>query len=432
MIGLTMRAMCNRWERMPAMICTKARSRCRLSICSSTAAALNARKCARRSKKATDAILKTFPMHCAHRARSTTLENARSAKRNTLLARCVRDVEAGGSNPLTPTTFLTTTVQTLRLNAFPLWTQLGVIVALLLLSAFFSISETAMVALNRHRLKHAVRQGALGARTTQRLLARTDQLLSFLLIGNSLINTVISVLATSIALRVFGVHPSVLATATAGIAFLIILLSEITPKIAGATYPEKIALPVSLVLAPLMRITRPFVGCLNLFASGLLRLLRIDTRHAQTHRLSIDELRAMVLEESHFLPYPHRRILLNLFDLEHTSVDDVMTPRTRIEALDFNAPIEHLLQQLDASKRHALPVYEDDINRPLGILEVRKTFAARRAGLFQHERLRALLSEPCFIPSGTPVFQQLQSFQKHPHPVALVVDEYGEVQGLVT
>lgn len=289
-----------------------------------------------------------------------------------------------------------------------------------------------MVALNRHRLKHAVRQGALGARTTQRLLARTDQLLSFLLIGNSLINTVISVLATSIALRVFGVHPSVLAIATAGIAFLIILLSEITPKIAGATYPEKIALPVSLVLAPLMRITRPFVGCLNLFASGLLRLLRIDTRHAQTHRLSIDELRAMVLEESHFLPYPHRRILLNLFDLEHTSVDDVMTPRTRIEALDFNAPIEHLLQQLDASKRHALPVYEDDINRPLGILEVRKTFAARRAGLFQHERLRALLSEPCFIPSGTPVFQQLQSFQKHPHPVALVVDEYGEVQGLVT
>ncbi len=289
-----------------------------------------------------------------------------------------------------------------------------------------------MVALNRHRLKHFIKQGLLGARTTQRLLARTDHLLSFLLIGNSLINTVISVLATSIALRAFGAHSSILALATAGIALLIIVFSEITPKIVGAAYPEKIALPVSLVLDPLIRATRPLVGFLNLFASGLLRLLRIDTRHARTHRLSIDELRMLVLEESHFLPYQHRSILLNLFDLEHTSVDDVMTPRTRIEALDVNVPLEQLLQQLDKCEHHALPVYKGDIDHLLGILEVRKTFPARHTGRFKHDMLRALLTEPYFVPSGTPVFQQLRSFQEKPHNMALVVDEYGEVQGLIT
>ncbi|WP_244847271.1 MULTISPECIES: HlyC/CorC family transporter [unclassified Caballeronia] len=318
------------------------------------------------------------------------------------------------------------------MDNLPLWAQICAIFLLLFLSGFFSISETSMMALNRHRLKYLASQGSLGARTTQGLLAKTDQLLSVILIGNNLINTIIPVLTTSIALHTFGHDNVVLSVTTGVIAFLIIVFAEIAPKIVGATYPEKVALPASLVLAPLMRIARPLVWFVNLFANALLAALHINLKGKRDQRLSPEELRTIVLETGSFMPTKHRSILLNLFDLENISVDDVMIPRRRIEALDFDAPFDDILHQLETCYHNKLVVYQGDIDRVLGVLHVRKTLSALHNQELERETLRELLTEPYFVPAGTPVFQQLQYFQESGHRIAIVVDEYGELQGLVT
>ncbi|WP_027198903.1 HlyC/CorC family transporter [Paraburkholderia sprentiae] len=289
-----------------------------------------------------------------------------------------------------------------------------------------------MMALNRHRLKHLASKNTLGAKTTQGLLAKTDQLLSVILIGNNLFNTIIPVLTTSVALHTFGRNSLVLSIATGIVAFLIIVFAEITPKIVGATFPEKIALPASLLIAPLMRVARPLIWFVNLFATGILRVLHINTKGARDQRLSTEELRTIVLESGSFMPTKHRSILLNLFDLENISVDDVMIPRRRIEALDFDAPFEQILHQLETCYHNKLIVYQGDIDRVLGVLHVRKTLSALHNQELERDTLRELLAEPYFVPSGTPVFQQLQYFQESRQRSALVVNEYGELQGLVT
>lgn len=313
-----------------------------------------------------------------------------------------------------------------------MWAQIGAVFLLLLCSGFFSISETAMMALNRHRLKYLVGKGAFGAKSTQSLLARPDQLLGVVLIGNNLLNTIIPVLTTSIALHTFGRDNLVLSVATGIVAFLIIVFAEITPKIVGATYPEKIALPASLIIGPLMRALKPVVWFVNLFSNTILLALHINTKGGRDHRLSTEELRAIVLESGSFMPTKHRSILLNLFDLENISVDDVMIPRRRIESLDFDAPFEEILHQLETCYHNKLIVYQGDIDQVLGVLHVRKTLAALHNQELTRETLRELLTEPYFVPSGTPVFQQLQYFQETRHRSALVVNEYGELEGLVT
>lgn len=289
-----------------------------------------------------------------------------------------------------------------------------------------------MMALNRHRLKHLASQGALGAKTTQRLLARTDQLLSVILIGNNLFNTIIPVLTTSIALHTFGRDNFVLSIATGLVAFLIIVFAEITPKIVGASFPERIALPASVVIAPLMRLLMPLVWLVNALAGAILALLRINTKGARDQRLSAEELRTVVLESGSFMPTQHRSILLNLFDLENITVDDVMIPRRQIESLNFYAPLDDVLHQLETCYHNRLVVYEGDIDKVLGVLHVRKTLTALHNQDFDRETLRELLAEPYYVPSGTPVFQQLKYFQESRQRTALVVNEYGELEGLVT
>ncbi|WP_224010196.1 HlyC/CorC family transporter [Paraburkholderia tropica] len=318
------------------------------------------------------------------------------------------------------------------MDHLPLWAQISAVFVLLICSSFFSISETAMMALNRHRLKYLASHGALGAKTTQKLLVRPDLLLSVILIGNNLFNTIIPVLTTSIALHTFGHDNLVLSVATGIVAFLIIVFAEITPKIVGATFPEKIALPASLLIAPLMRVTKPVIWFVNGFANAILRVLHINTHKARDQRLSTEELRTIVLESGSFMPTKHRSILLNLFDLENITVDDVMIPRRRIEALDYDAPLEDILHQLETCYHNKLIVYQGDIDRVLGVLHVRKTLAALHNQDFERETLRELLAEPYFVPTGTAVFQQLQYFQESRHRIALVVNEYGELEGLVT
>ncbi|MDA0571301.1 HlyC/CorC family transporter [Burkholderia gladioli] len=318
------------------------------------------------------------------------------------------------------------------MDHIPLWAQICAVFVLLLCSSFFSISETAMMALNRHRLKLLAGQNALGAKTTQRLLSRTDTLLSVILIGNNLFNTIIPVLTTSIALRTFGHDNLVLSIATGIVAFLIIVFAEITPKIVGATYPERIALPASLVIAPLMRVMKPVIWFVNQLANGILRMLRINTQGDRDQRVSPEELRSIVLESGSFMPTKHRSILLNLFDLENITVDDVMIPRRQIESLNFDAPLDDILHQLETCYHNRLIVYQGDIDQVLGVLHVRKTLTALHNQELDRDTLRGLLAEPYYVPSGTPVFQQLQYFQESRQRTALVVNEYGELEGLLT
>ncbi|MBU9644567.1 HlyC/CorC family transporter [Burkholderia gladioli] len=318
------------------------------------------------------------------------------------------------------------------MDHIPLWAQICAVFFLLLCSSFFSISETAMMALNRHRLKLLAGQNALGAKTTQRLLSRTDTLLSVILIGNNLFNTIIPVLTTSIALRTFGHDNLVLSIATGIVAFLIIVFAEITPKIVGATYPERIALPASLVIAPLMRVMKPVIWFVNQLANGILRMLRINTQGDRDQRFSPEELRSIVLESGSFMPTKHRSILLNLFDLENITVDDVMIPRRQIESLNFDAPLDDILHQLETCYHNRLIVYQGDIDQVLGVLHVRKTLTALHNQELDRDTLRGLLAEPYYVPSGTPVFQQLQYFQESRQRTALVVNEYGELEGLLT
>ncbi len=305
-------------------------------------------------------------------------------------------------------------------------------VLLLLVSAFFSISETSMMALNRFRLGHLVRQGRAGAAVAADLLGKTDRLLGTILLGNNLVNTLLTALVTALAIRTFGDNDTVLVIATSLVAFLIIVFAEITPKIIGARHPEQIALPASHVLRALIALFSPVVWLLNLLVGRMLRAIGVDSASQAPNQLSLEEIRSIVLESGHFIPEKHRSILLNLFDLETITVDDVMIPRPRIESLDLTVSARELRAQLATCYHNKLPVCEGEINRVIGMLHVRRVLSLLEREELTADDLRPLLTEPYFVPSGTAVFAQLQHFQRNRQRIALVVDEYGEVLGLVT
>jgi Mg2+/Co2+ transporter CorB len=299
------------------------------------------------------------------------------------------------------------------------------------------MAETALMAANKYRLRHLAKRGNRGAITTLWLLDRTDKLLSLVLIANTLINAMATALVTAIAILFFGHEESVITIATAVVAFLLIVFAEISPKIIGATYPERISLGSSYVLRPLMKVAKPAIWFVNLFVNVLLRLLRIrgaGVGHAEAQqRLSPEELRSVVLEAGSYIPQKHKSILLNLFELEKISVEDIMTPRSQIEALNLALPVEELKAELTTCYHNKLPVYEGEINRIVGILHVRKAVALlNEEDDLTTEHFRELLTEPYFIPQDTGVFTQLQYFQENKERLGIIVDEYGEVQGLVT
>jgi Mg2+/Co2+ transporter CorB len=314
-------------------------------------------------------------------------------------------------------------------------TWLGWTLALLLLvSAFFSMAETSMMALNRYRLKHLIKQGSRGAKMTGALLDKTDKLLGVILLGNNLVNSASSVLTAIIAERLFGKDEIVLGVATITVTFLILVFSEITPKVIGASYSEKIALPASYVLTPLLRIVYPIVWFVNIFVQLLLKILFIkpkgDTDGDGT--LSMEELRTVVLEAGHFIPPKHKTIMVNLFELENMTVDDTMTPRAQIEGVDISDKIEDIRDTLSTAHHTRLVVYDGGPENVVGIVHVRKVLNASRREPLNKESLREVIREPYFIPVGTSLLQQLQNFQENQRHMAIVVDEYGEMQGIVT
>jgi magnesium and cobalt exporter, CNNM family len=318
------------------------------------------------------------------------------------------------------------------LDDIPIAAQLAALAVLLVLSAFFSIAETSMMALNRYRLKAMVRLGHRGAKLATELLSKTDKLLGVILLGNNLINAAAATLATVIAIRLFGESKYVLTVGTLAITFLILVFSEITPKVVGAAYADRIAPAASYVLKPLLWVLYPVVWFVNLFVAPFLFLFRIKKSSEQHQRLSMEELRLLVLESGHYMPRKHQSILVNLFGLETITVEDVMTARAQIEAIDLEAPLETTVAQLSTAYHTRLPVYRGELGNVAGILHLRKVLHLMQSGSLDRGGLEQLLAQPYFIPASTPVFAQLQFFQENRQRIALVVDEYGEIQGLVT
>jgi Mg2+/Co2+ transporter CorB len=290
-----------------------------------------------------------------------------------------------------------------------------------------------MMAINRYRLRHSAETGHRGAILTLSLLNQTDKLLGVILLGNNLVNIAAATLATIISIRLFGDSDLALSLATLLLTFLILVFSEVTPKVLGASYPERIAYPAAYVLTPLLKVTYPVVWFVNLFVQGILRLLGIKPPEPGLgNRLGLEELRTIVLESAGVLPREHQRILVNLLELEDITVDDVMTPRSQIEAIDIEDDPERLRQQISTSHHTRLVVHAGSSDNLLGILHVRRVLHALAGEELDPETLKENLEDPYFVPAGTPLFTQLRNFQSSRRRLALVVDEYGELQGLVT
>lgn len=308
---------------------------------------------------------------------------------------------------------------------------------LLLISGFFSIAETSLMSLNRYRLKHLVKEGHRGARLASSLLAKTDKLLGVILLCNNFANAASATLVTVIIVELFGEGEWVLMAGTLAVTFAILVFSEISPKVIAAAYPEKLGIFCSYILYPLLKVLYPAVWFINLFVGGLLSLLKIRVNFEEsTQSLTMDELRSIVTDAGHFMPKKHRSILLNLFELEKITVDDVMTAHTQVEAINFDAPVDDILQQIANSQHTRLPVRQGEQEEIIGILHLRKIISQLRlnheSNVLDKAILREVIAEPYFIPSGTPLYTQIQQFQENKQRVALVVDEYGEFKGLVT
>ncbi len=319
------------------------------------------------------------------------------------------------------------------MDGIPLSAQFVALAVLLGCSAFFSLAETAMMASNRHRLRHLASGGDRGAKLALDLLSRTDKMLGVILLGNNLLNAATATLVSVITIELFGEEKWALSIGTLLVTFAILVFAEITPKILGAAHADLLARILGYAIWPLLRVAYPIVWFVNLFVDALLWLLRLKPKAGQEDsRLSAGELRSLVLESSNFIPQQHRSILLNLFDLEQLTVEDIMTPRGEIEAIDIAAPIENIKTQLATSFHTRVMVFEDDPANIIGVLHQRRLLAEAFAGEITHATLRERMSEPYFIPAATPIYTQLQFFRENRQRMGLVVDEYGEIEGLVT
>jgi len=317
------------------------------------------------------------------------------------------------------------------MDAIPQSTLIVTLAILLVVSGLFSLAETVMMAANRVRLRHRALRGSAGARRALALRANTDKLLGVLLLGNNLSNAAAATLAAVLAARLFGEGKIVLALDTVAITFLILVFAEITPKVIGAAHADRLVVPVALVLSPLLRISYPIVWFVNLFVQALLFLLRIKPADETGARLTQEEVRSLVLEGQYFRG-KHRTLLANLFDLETITVDDVMTPRNQIHGIDLAAKPSLLRQQLATSYHSRVPVFNDTLDEIIGILPIKQVVGLSPGDEIDAEHLTPLVRPAYFVPAGTPLLTQLTQFQNDRQRLALVVDEYGELLGLVT
>jgi Mg2+/Co2+ transporter CorB len=311
----------------------------------------------------------------------------------------------------------------------PLAALIGVLVTLLFLSAFFSGSETALMSLNRYQLRHKARQGHRGARLAEKLLQRPDRLIGLILLGNNLVNFSAVLLVAIIAFRIGG-EPAV-ALGTLILTLVVLVFSEAAPKTLAALHPERVAFPAALIYYPLLKITYPLVWMINLASNGVLYLLGVRDSDVRSDALSREELRTIVHEAGSRISTRYQQMLISILDLEKVTVDDVMVPHNEIVGIDLDDSAEEIAKIIQQSQHTRLPVFRDHIDKVLGVLHLRDV--AHLAGQrFDKNALIKLLNEPYFVPEGTPLSTQLVQFQRRRQRIAFVVDEYGDIQGIVT
>ncbi|MHA3887196.1 HlyC/CorC family transporter [Stutzerimonas stutzeri] len=306
----------------------------------------------------------------------------------------------------------------------------GLLVFLILCSAFFSGSETGMLSLNRYRLRHRAREGHRAARRIIDLLARPDRLLGTILVGNNFVNILVSSIATATAVQLWGEVG--IAIATLGVTILLLIFGEIAPKTFAAQRPEAVAYPVSLVLAALQKLLFPIVALLGWISNGMLRLLGVDPTAKRSDSLSSEELRSVVRESGSDLPLNRQSMLLGILDLERVTVDDIMIPRNEVAGIDLEDDLETIIGQLRTTSHTRLPVFRKDINQIEGIIHMRHIARLLSHDQLTRDSLLEACSPPYFVPENTPLSTQLLNFQKQKRRIGIVVDEYGDVMGIVT
>lgn len=316
------------------------------------------------------------------------------------------------------------------MSEIPLGYLFSSLAFLILLSAFFSSSETGMMSLNRYRLRHLVKQKHRGAMRASRLLDRPDRLIGVILIGNNFVNILASAIATMIALRLMG--DAGVAVATAMLTLVILIFAEVTPKTVAAIKPEQVAFPASLILSPLLKLLYPFVWLVNTICNGLLRMLGFNAAAKVSDHLSSEELRTIVHEAGALIPRRNQSMLLSILDLDTVTVEDIMIPRNEIVGIDINDDISTILNTISQSPHTRIPLYQEELNNVVGMVHVRQILPLMYAEKPSKEEFLALAQEPYFVPESTPLNTQLLNFQKRKYWVALVVDEYGDIQGLTT
>lgn len=307
---------------------------------------------------------------------------------------------------------------------------LFLLVFLLLLSAFFAGSETALMALNRYRLRHMAKSGHRGARIAEKLLERPDRLIGMILLGNIAVHSASTAITTIITLELYG-SPWIAAT-TGVLTLFILIFGEIAPKTLGALHPEKVAMPSAYIYAVLQWVVYPVVWAVNLLSNGVLRIFGVSSEDAAAHSLSSEELRSVVAEAGAMIPERHQRMLLSILDLEKATVEDIMIPRNEIVGIDISEPWEKIREVIVASSHTRLPVFDGSIDDLKGIVHLRKVLRLTVQDNLSLDTLLTLVREPYYIPEGTPLNQQLLNFQDQKRRIGFVVDEYGDIQGLVT
>lgn len=305
-----------------------------------------------------------------------------------------------------------------------------ILFGLLFVSAFFSSSETALMSLNRYRLKHLEQEGHRGALIAGQLLSRPDRLIGLILLGNNFVNILASAIATVIGIKLLGENG--IMVATFALTLIILLFAEVTPKTLAALHPERVAFPASFLLKPLLFILYPLVWFTNSITNRMVRLFGVSPEDAASTAINVEELRVALIEAGSMIPKRHKDMLMSILDLEKVTVNDVMVPRNEIEGLDINAPFPDIIKQLSHCGYTRLPVYEDTMDNIVGILHLRKALHLLTQDNLTPETLRAIIKNAYFVPEGTPLNTQLINFQRNRRRTGLVVDEYGDLLGLIT
>mgnify|MGYP000483515129 FL=1 len=306
----------------------------------------------------------------------------------------------------------------------------GLLALLIFISAYFSSSETGLMSLNRYRLRHLENKNHKGARRVAKLLARPDRLIGLILIGNNLVNIAASAIATIIGLRLFGDMGVLIATIA--LTLVILIFAEVTPKTLAALHPEKVAFPSSIILKVLLKILFPFVVAINWITNGILMLIGINAEQREQHGLSSEELRTVVNEAGALLPERDQDMLVSILDLENVSVEDIMIPRSELVGIDVNNEWKKIQKQLTQSSHTRILLYRDNIDDVVGYIHVKDALKLVSKKQFTKATLLRAVRELYFIPEGTPLNVQLLKFQDAKERIGLVVDEYGDIQGLVT